>query len=59
MLDEIFRGKIAKQVVGTSSGLRRMMDWSLWSGLPPLKRKKKLQIQEELVMWEHQPLHEL
>jgi hypothetical protein len=36
------RGKIAKQVVGTSGGLRRMMDWTLWRGRPPPKRKKKL-----------------
>jgi hypothetical protein len=40
-VSEIFRGKIARQVVGTSSGLRRMMDWALWRGRPPPKRKKQ------------------
>jgi hypothetical protein len=33
-LYDIFTGKIAKQVVGTSSGLWRMMDWTLWRGQP-------------------------
>jgi hypothetical protein len=41
-LYEIFRGNIKKQVVGTSSGLRRMMDLTFWRGRPPQKRKKKL-----------------
>jgi hypothetical protein len=29
---EIFGGVIAKQVVGTSSGLRKMKEWTLWRG---------------------------
>jgi hypothetical protein len=40
-LYEIFRGKTAKQVVGTFGGLRRMMDWTLWRGRPPPKLKRK------------------
>jgi hypothetical protein len=39
--DEIFRGEIAKQVVGTSE-LRRMKKWTLWRGRHPPKRKKKI-----------------
>jgi hypothetical protein len=31
-LYEISRLMIAKQIVGTSSGLQRMMDWTLWRG---------------------------
>jgi hypothetical protein len=50
MSDEIFRGKIANQVVGTPGGLQRTMDWILWRIRPPLKRKKKLQIQQEPVI---------
>jgi hypothetical protein len=38
--NEIFRGKIAKQVVGTSIGLRTMTDWTLWRGQPAPERKK-------------------
>jgi hypothetical protein len=34
-LCEIVRGKITKQVVGISSGLQRMVDWTLWRGWPP------------------------
>jgi hypothetical protein len=41
-LYEIFGGKIAKQVVGTSRRLRRIGIWRLWRGRPPPKRKKKL-----------------
>jgi hypothetical protein len=40
-LYEIFRERIAKQVVRTPSGLRRTMDWSLWKGRPPPKQKKR------------------
>jgi hypothetical protein len=40
--NEIFREKIAKRVVGTSSGLRKMWKWILRRGRPPPKRKKKL-----------------
>jgi hypothetical protein len=49
MSDEIFRGKIANQVVGTPRGLQRTMHWILWRVRPPPKRKKKLQIQQEPV----------
>jgi hypothetical protein len=31
-LYEIFKGKIVKQVAGTSSGLRKSMDWASWKG---------------------------
>jgi hypothetical protein len=37
---EIFGRKIAKQVVGTSSGLQRIRKWTIWRGRPPPKRKK-------------------
>jgi hypothetical protein len=47
---EIFGGKIAKQVVGTSSGLRRIRKWALWRGRPPPKRKKGISGRAELVM---------
>jgi hypothetical protein len=40
-LYEIFRGRIEKQVVGTSKRLRRMKIWTLWRGRPPPKRKKR------------------
>jgi hypothetical protein len=46
-LYEIFRGRIAKQIVGTPSGLRKIRKWTLWRGRPPPKWKRKLQIQEE------------
>jgi hypothetical protein len=36
---EIFRGKITKQIVGSSIGLRKIKDWTLWRGRPPPKRK--------------------
>jgi hypothetical protein len=39
-LYEIFRGRIAKQIVGTLSGLRRIRNWTLWRGRPPPKRKR-------------------
>jgi hypothetical protein len=52
---EIFRGKIAKQVVGTSSGLRRIRKWTLWSGQPHPKRKKKQQMKQERVIYKHRP----
>jgi hypothetical protein len=41
MLDEIFRGKITKQVVGTTNRLQKIRKWTLWRGRPPLKRKKR------------------
>jgi hypothetical protein len=46
-LYEIFRGRIAKQIVRTPSGLQKIRKWTLWRGRPPPKRKKKVQIQEE------------
>jgi hypothetical protein len=55
-LYEIFIAKIAKQIVGTSSGLRRIRDWTLWRGRPLPKRKKKLRAEYEPEMWEHLPL---
>jgi hypothetical protein len=42
--------KMAKQVVGTSSGLRRIRKWVLWRGRPPPKRKKEFQVEREPVM---------
>jgi hypothetical protein len=36
-----FRLKITKQVVRISSGLWRMMEWTLWRGRPPLRRRKR------------------
>ncbi|PNF20618.1 hypothetical protein B7P43_G04259 [Cryptotermes secundus] len=39
----IFKGKIAKQVVGTCNGLRKMRKCTLWRGrlLPKRKRKQR------------------
>jgi hypothetical protein len=34
------RGKIVKQLFGSSSGLCRMIDGTLWRGQPPPKWKK-------------------
>jgi hypothetical protein len=48
-----------KRACGMSSGIQKIKKWTLWRGKPPLKQKKKLQIQEEPVIWEQQPLHEL
>jgi hypothetical protein len=54
------RVEIVKRALGISSVFWKTRKWFLRRGRPPpLKRKKKLQIQEEPVMWEHQPLHEL
>jgi hypothetical protein len=40
MLYEIFRGRIAKQVVITPNGLQKIRKWTLWREQPPPKRKK-------------------
>jgi hypothetical protein len=42
--------KITKQVVGSSRGLRRIRQWTLWRGRPPPKRKKEFQVQREPIM---------
>jgi hypothetical protein len=47
---QIFGGKIAKQVVGTSRRLRKIRKWVLWRGRPPPKRKKEFQVEGEPVM---------
>jgi hypothetical protein len=49
-LYETFGGQIAKQVVATSSRLRRIRQLNLWRGRPPPKRKKKFQVEREPVM---------
>jgi hypothetical protein len=41
ILYAIFRGKVMKQVVGTSRGSQRMRKWTLWRGRPPPKWKKR------------------
>jgi hypothetical protein len=41
MLYEIFRGRIARQVIVTPSWLRKIRTWTLWRGRPPPKRKKR------------------
>jgi hypothetical protein len=41
MLYEIFRGRIARQVIITPSWLRKIRKWTLWRGRPPPKRKKR------------------
>jgi hypothetical protein len=41
-LHQIFRGKIAKQVVGTSSRLWQIRNWRVWRAQPPPKRKENL-----------------
>jgi hypothetical protein len=48
--DNIFRGNVEKKVGGTSRGLRRMKNWTLWRSKTPPERKKKLQIQQKPVM---------
>jgi hypothetical protein len=54
------RLEIVKGALGISSVFWKTRKWSLWRrGRPPPKRKKKLQIQKEPVMWEHWLLHEL
>jgi hypothetical protein len=40
-LYEIFRGILAKQIVGTPSGLRKMKEFNFWRGRSPPTRKKK------------------
>jgi hypothetical protein len=40
-LCEIFRGILAKQIVGTPSELRKMKEGTLWRGRPHPKRKNK------------------
>jgi hypothetical protein len=37
----IDRVKIAKQKAGCYAASRKIKDWTLWRGRPPLKRKKK------------------
>jgi hypothetical protein len=49
-LYEIFRGILAKQIVGTQSGLRKMKEWTLWRSRPLPKCKKEFQVERELVM---------
>jgi hypothetical protein len=39
-LYESFRGRIARQIVGSPSWFRKLRDWTLWRGPPPPKRKK-------------------
>jgi hypothetical protein len=45
-VNEIFRGNIAKQVVGTSNGLRKIRKCALWRAGPLPKRKKEHRIEE-------------
>jgi hypothetical protein len=48
ILYEIVGRKIAKQIAGSSVGLRQDKDWTLWRGRPPSKtEKKRLQAEEE------------
>jgi hypothetical protein len=42
--------KMVKQVVRTSSRLRKIRKWVLWRGRPPPKRKKEFQVEREPVM---------
>jgi hypothetical protein len=42
--------EIMNRAVGISSELRRIRNWTLWSGWPPPKWKKKLQVQQGPVM---------
>jgi hypothetical protein len=41
ILYEIYGPKNTKQIPMASSRTRRIMNWTLWKGRPPLKRKKK------------------
>jgi hypothetical protein len=59
MLYEIFRGRIAKQVVGTPSGLRKIRKWTLWRD-SPLRNGERVRVRcKSRAMWDHRPLHEL
>jgi hypothetical protein len=51
--------EFVRRAHGMSSGFRKIRKWTLWRGRPPPEGGKKLQIQEQPVMWEYQPLHEL
>jgi hypothetical protein len=39
-----FRLEFVKRAFGTSSGLQRLIDRTLWRGRPPPKRKKKIKV---------------
>jgi hypothetical protein len=51
--------EFVKRACRMFSGFRKINKWTLWRGTPPPKRKKNMHIQEEPVMWENRPLHEL
>jgi hypothetical protein len=38
---------VAKRTARATVEMQKMKNWTLWRGLPPPKRKKKLQIQVE------------
>jgi hypothetical protein len=59
MLYEIFRGRIAKQVVGNPGGLRKIRKWTLWRRQPPPKQKIVHVQGKSRVLWDHWPLQEL
>jgi hypothetical protein len=42
--------EIVKRIGRSPVRLQKMMDWMLWRGRPPLKWRKKLQIEQEPVM---------
>jgi hypothetical protein len=41
ILYALFRGKVEKQVVGTTRGLRRIKKWTLWREVGPLRNGKR------------------
>jgi hypothetical protein len=45
-----FRLEMVKRANEMSSGLREIRKWTLWRGRPHPKRKKELQVEEELAM---------
>jgi hypothetical protein len=53
-LDTIFskttRLEIAKRIVRSAVGMRKLKCWALWRGRPPPKRKKKRRVEREPVM---------
>jgi hypothetical protein len=47
--------EFGKRAFRNSGGIQRIKNWTLWKGRPPLKRKRKLQVQREPVTQKRQP----
>jgi hypothetical protein len=44
------RMEIAKRIARTTVGMQKIKCWTLWSGLPPPKRKNKWRVEREPLM---------